>query len=69
MSELDEEQVDGDSADDDGEADADNLRLLEHWHEDKEATDEEEQDGEDDVDPDGSFQVRLLPSEIENSRD
>ena len=69
MSELDEEQVDGDSADDDGETDADNLRLLEHWHEDKEAADQEEQDGEDDVDLDGSFEVWLLPSEIENSRD
>ena len=49
MSELYEEQEDGDSADDDGETDAHNLRLLEHWHEDKEAADQEEQDGEDDV--------------------
>ena len=37
------------------------LRLLEDWHQDEEAADDEEDDGQDDVHLDRSLQVGLFP--------
>ena len=64
-----EENEDRNSTDDDGNTNSNYFRFLKDRHEDKEATDEEEDDGEDQVDFDGSLQVRLLPPEVENSGD
>ena len=37
------------------------LRLLEDWHQDEEAADDEEDDGQDDVHLDRSLEVGLFP--------
>ena len=67
--EADEDEIDWSSTGNDGQANPDNLGLLEDWHDDQEATDEEEHDGKDEVNSDRSLQLRLLPSEEENTED
>ena len=67
--EADEDQIDRSSTGNNGQAHSNHLGLLEDWHDDQEATDEEEHDGEDQVDSDRSLEVRLFPPEIENTED
>ena len=47
---------------------ASHLWLLEDWHHDQEAADDEEDDWEDEVDLDRSDQVRLRPSGQEEEK-
>ena len=67
--ETDEDEIDRNPAGNDGETHSNDLRLLEDRHDDQEAADEEEHDGEDEVDSDRSLQCRLFPPEVENTED
>ena len=44
--EADEDKIDWGSTGDDGQSNSDHLGLLKDWHDDQEATDEEEKDWE-----------------------